>query len=236
MKKTLSILSLLAMLIFTVSAQNADIAVGNGSHYEVTINTSRGAIVVKLYNETPLHRDNFVKLAKSDFYIGVLFHRVIKDFMIQAGDPNSRESSEVRTYGDGDPGYTIPAEILPQFFHKKGALAAARTGDEINPERRSSGSQFYIVTGKVLTDSTMKATKENATLRGSWEMTPEREQVYRTVGGTPFLDGSYTVFGEVLRGQNIVDAINKVPTYRNDRPQKDIYIKGVTVKIVKDRK
>lgn len=232
MKKIRSLIALLSVVITVANAQTLP----QGSHYEAKIETSEGNVVVKLFNETPIHRDNFVKLANSGFYSGILFHRVIKDFMIQAGDPSTKEGSQVRTYGDNDSGYKLDAEILPQFFHKKGMLAAAREGDDVNPEKKSSGSQFYIVVGKVLADSTMEEIKEKIKFRRSWDMTPEREQVYRTIGGTPHLDGNYTIFGEVLSGQKVVDKISITPTYKNDRPKKDVYIKHITTKIVPDKR
>lgn len=241
MKNRSIILTLIAIFtcITFASAQTASKGLPvlkAGRHYEVDITTSAGVVKVKLHNETPIHRDNFVKLAKSNFYKGIIFHRVIKDFMNQAGDPSSREGSEVRTYGNNDSGELLPAEINPKFFHKKGSLAAARMGDDVNPERKSSGSQFYIVIGKVYNDSTMQEFTKKMDERGSVPMTAESEAAYRKVGGTPHLDGLYTVFGEVIAGQKVMDKINAVPTYRNDRPKNDVYIKKTTVSIVKDKK
>ncbi|CDN30282.1 Peptidyl-prolyl cis-trans isomerase [Mucinivorans hirudinis] len=229
---------LLVQLSFAqlIRKQNNNDTISDGKHYEATFYTSEGVFRVKLHNETPIHRDNFVKLARSDFYKGIIFHRVIKDFMIQAGDPSSREGSEVRTYGNNDSGYKLPAEIVPEFFHKKGVLAAAREGDDGNPERKSSGSQFYVVVGNVFSDSTMNEMQGKMKQRGAREMTPEVEAVYRKAGGTPQLDGLYTIFGEVISGQNVVDKINAIPTYKNDRPKKDAYIKSIIVEVVKDSK
>ena len=244
---------------------------------KLKIETSAGDIVVKLYNETPRHRDNFIKLAQDGTYEGTLFHRVIKDFMIQAGDPESKEAPQGKMLGAGDVGYTIPAEfVYPKYFHKKGALSAARQGDNVNPEKASSGCQFYIVTGKVYSDSTLldmerqmnqlrlnnafqalvqKNMKTIYKLRKDgnqdglldlqdsliaqaeaqvdkeepFRFTPEQVQAYTTVGGTPHLDGEYTVFGEVLEGMDVVDKIQRVKTDRNDRPEKDVIIQKVTV-------
>ncbi|MEI3466429.1 MAG: peptidylprolyl isomerase [Bacteroides fragilis] len=240
------------------------------------IETSMGDIKVKLYNETPKHRDNFIKLAKDGTYNGTLFHRVIKDFMVQAGDPESKNAPKGKMLGSGDVGYTVPAEfVYPKYFHKKGALSAARQGDEVNPEE-SSGCQFYIVTGKVFNDSTLlnmeqqknqnkvteafnalaqkhmkeiyKMRKANdqdglyalqdtlfiqaeaeAAKQPDFHFTPEQIKAYTTVGGTPHLDGEYTVFGEVVEGMDIVDKIQQVKTDRSDRPEEDVKIINVSV-------
>lgn len=233
--KKLSTLITIFILTITLSIAQKN-TIENGAHYEATISTSEGSFTVKLHNETPIHRDNFVKLANSNFYKGIIFHRVIKGFMSQAGDPSSREASQVKTYGEHDAGYKLPAEIVPQYFHKKGVLAAARESNNVNPNRESSSSQFYVVTGSILTDSTKSTIEAKTKERGSLAMTPEREKVYRTVGGAPHLDGSNTIFGEVVRGQKVVDKINAAPTYRNDRPKEDIYIKKITLKTVKDKR
>lgn len=241
------------------------------------IETTLGDIKVKLYNETPKHRDNFIKLAKDGVYDGTLFHRVIKDFMVQAGDPESKNAPKGKMLGSGDVGYTVPAEfVYPTYFHKKGALSAARQGDNVNPNKESSGCQFYIVTGKVFNDSTLlnmeqqknqnkvsaifnnlaqkhmkeiykmrKANDEDglydlqdkllaeaeaeAAKQPDFHFTPEQVQAYTTVGGTPHLDGEYTVFGEVVEGMDIVDKIQGVKTDRNDRPEDDVKIINVSV-------
>lgn len=241
------------------------------------IETTLGDIKVKLYNETPQHRDNFIKLAEDGVYEGTLFHRVIKDFMIQAGDPDSKNAPKGKMLGTGDVGYTVPAEfVYPKYFHKKGALSAARQGDNVNPEKESSGCQFYIVTGKAYNDSTLlgmerkmneakvntifnalaqkqmkeiykmrKANdedglyelqekifaqaEEEAAKQPEFHFTPEQVEAYTTVGGTPHLDGEYTVFGEVLEGIEIVDKIQQVKTDRNDRPEEDVKILKVKV-------
>lgn len=245
---------------------------------QVLMKTSLGDIKLKLYNETPQHRDNFVKLVEEGQYNGLLFHRVIKDFMIQGGDVTSKNAPMNKQLGAGDLGYTVPAEfVYPRYFHKKGALSAARTGDEVNPERASSASQFYIVTGKVYSDAEldqMEKQKESRlkqaifnrlqtenkakimelyrsgdknelavlrdTLIGKTELefekrkeearlTPEQREAYKTIGGTPFLDNEYTVYGEVTDGLDVVDVIQEVKTNSQDRPLKDVVIESVEI-------
>ncbi len=192
----------------------------------VELQTSMGNIKVKLYKDTPLHRDNFIKLVSGGFYDGVLFHRVIKDFMIQTGDPESINASADMSLGAGGPGYNIEAEILPNHFHKKGALSAARKGDNVNPKKESSGSQFYIVQGQVFDDATLNSIEE----RNGIKFTKEQRNIYKTLGGTPHLDGDYTVFGEVVEGLEVVDAIAGVVTGAGDRPVSDVkIIKAVIV-------
>lgn len=196
---------------------------------KVLIETTKGNITVVLYDDTPLHRDNFVKLVESGFYEDLLFHRVIKNFMIQGGDPQSKNAAPNARLGNGDPGYTIPAEIVyPKHFHKKGALAAARTGDNVNPKRESSGSQFYIVQGQKYTD--MKLDQFEKALGKTF--TNKERDAYVTVGGTPHLDNQYTVFGEVVEGLGVVDKIAAVETAPGDRPVEDVKIIKMTV--VKD--
>ncbi|MFA5850922.1 MAG: peptidylprolyl isomerase [Bacteroidales bacterium] len=207
--------------------------------YVVNIQTTAGDIVVRLYNETPLHRDNFVKLCNTKNYDNVLFHRVIKEFMVQSGDPDSKAHEPGKLYGEGDLGYRLPAEILPELFHKKGVLAAAREGDKENPERKSSASQFYIVVGKKLTDQDLdkvelRISKSNKT--ENFKFTPERREFYKTYGGTPHLDLQYTIFGEVVTGQELADKISQVETDKNDRPVKDIWIISTKVSLLKERK
>lgn len=242
---------------------------------KVKIQTTLGDITVRLYDETPLHRNNFLKLAREGYYDGTLFHRVIKDFMIQGGDPDSKGAPAGKMLGTGGPDYTIEAEIRPQLFHKRGALAAARQGDEVNPERRSSGSQFYIVWGQTYSEGQlrqfarqmemqqmqqafnslvaahrdeimqMRRERNRAALQelqerlaaeaeaqvkaaGGQAMTDEQRQAYTTTGGTPHLDGQYTVFGEVTEGLDIVGQIQQAATGRGDRPLDDIEMR-VTV-------
>lgn len=186
----------------------------------VLISTEFGDIKVKLYNETPYHRDNFMKLAQEGFFNDLLFHRVINGFMIQGGDPNSRNAQPGQQLGSGGPGYTLPAEINPDLFHKKGVLSAARTGDQGNPQRRSSGSQFYLVQGKVYTEAELEQMSRNG-----FVFSEAQKQAYTTIGGTPFLDAQYTVFGEVVEGLDIVDKIAAVPTQPGDRPVQDVKMK-----------
>ena len=243
----------------------------------VRIKTSMGDIVVRLYDETPKHRDNFVKLAKESYFDGTLFHRVIRDFMIQGGDPDSKGAPAGKNLGTGGPDYTIPAEfVFPKLYHKRGALSAARTGDEVNPNRESSGSQFYIVWGKTykpaelkqmerqlamqqeqavfnqlvadnkakimelrrnrdraglqeLQDDLIASTKAICSEKGLPKFTDEQVESYTTVGGTPFLDNQYTVFGEVEEGLEIVGKIQEVETGRNDRPKDDVVMLSVEV-------
>ena len=184
----------------------------------VNISTEFGDIVAMLYNETPEHRDNFLKLAEEGFFDGTLFHRVINGFMIQGGDPNSRDAGPGQAVGSGGPGYTLPAEFVAEKFHKKGALAAARQGDQANPERRSSGSQFYIVQGRTYRNEELDALEQQ-----SGKIIPAaRREAYMTIGGTPHLDDAYTVFGEVVSGLEVVDMIAAVQTGAADRPVEDI--------------
>ena len=185
----------------------------------VKITTDSGVIVVRLYDKTPLHRDNFIKLVKEHFFDSLLFHRVIQGFMIQGGDPESKHAQPGQMLGSGDVGYTIPAEFDSNYYHKKGALAAARTN---NPAKASSGCQFYIVQGKTYTDADLSNIETQAGIKFS----PEKKQVYKTVGGVPFLDMNYTVFGEVESGLEVIDKIASVPTNGTpyDRPLGDVHI------------
>lgn len=239
---------------------------------KIKISTSSGDIVARLYDETPLHRDNILKLAREGFYDGTLFHRVIKEFMIQGGDPESKGAPAGKQLGSGDAGYTVPAEFNPSLFHKRGALSAARLGDNVNPEKRSSGCQFYIVWGKKYSESQIgqleKQTRMQAEQdvfnslarqrreqimdlhrnrdqaglaalqeellaetsaimaeKGLGKLSDEQKRIYTTIGGTPFLDGQYTVFGEVEEGLDVVEAIQNADTDGNDRPKTDISMK-----------
>lgn len=192
----------------------------------VEISTDYGKIQVKLYDNTPLHRDNFIKLVTEGYYNGTLFHRVIKSFMIQGGDPESKNAEPSKMLGNGGPDYTIPAEFKKENFHKKGALAAARLGDNVNPQKASSGSQFYIVQGKKYADLELDQIEQ----RMGTKFTTEQREAYKTVGGTPHLDGNYTVFGEVTSGLDVIDAIAAVQTGQSDRPVKDV---KMTIKIIK---
>lgn len=246
---------------------------------KVRIKTTEGDILVRLYDETPKHRDNFLKLAGEGYFDGTLFHRVIKDFMIQGGDPDSKGAPKGKMLGTGGPDYTLPAEfVYPKLFHKRGALSAARLGDEVNPERESSGSQFYIVWGKTyksaelkqmerqlemqqeqtvfnklakenrdkimelrrnrdcaglqeLQDELIAETKAICLEKGKPTFTDEQREAYTTVGGTPFLDNQYTVFGEVEEGLDVVEKIQNCETMRGDRPAEDV---SMTVEVVEE--
>ena len=243
---------------------------------QVLMHTSMGDIQLKLYNETPKHRDNFIQLVKDGTYNGLLFHRVIKDFMIQGGDVTSKDAPMNKSLGAGDLGYTVPAEFnYPKYFHKKGALCAARTGDEVNPERASSASQFYIVTGKKYLEAELNQIEKQLenrlkqsifarlqaenkpkimeyyrsgnkeelailrdTLIGKTELEAEKRkdetklpkelrEIYKTEGGFPFLDNQYTVYGEVVKGIEVVEAIQNVKTNKQDRPTENVVITSV---------
>ena len=241
---------------------------------KVKIQTMLGDIVVRLYDETPIHRDNFVKLVKEGYYDGTLFHRVIKDFMIQGGDPDSKGAPAGKMLGVGGPDYTLEAEIKNGLFHKRGALAAARQGDEVNPERRSSGSQFYIVWGQVYNEGQLRQFSKQLKMQRTQEifnqlalehrdeimqmrrdrnraglqelqdklaseaeekaaelggLTEEQLKIYSTVGGTPHLDGQYTVFGEVEEGLDVVEMIQGTATGRGDRPVDDIEMRMTVI-------
>lgn len=187
----------------------------------VVIETSLGSMIAKLYDQTPLHRDNFFKHAEQGYYNDLLFHRVISGFMIQGGDPNSRNASPSTMLGGGGPGYTIPAEFNLQCIHKKGALAAARTGDQVNPKKESSGSQFYIVQGNLQSDQNLMQIED----RKGIKYTAEQKAAYQNAGGTPFLDMEYTVFGEVIEGLDVIDKIAAVKTERGDRPTENVWMR-----------
>lgn len=191
--------------------------------YRAVITTSYGNIELFLYDNTPRHRDNFVKLAKAHFYDGTLFHRVIPEFMIQGGDPDSKNAAPGAPLGEGDVGYRIPAEIRDENIHKRGVLAAARDN---NPDKSSSGCQFYITVGKKFTDESL----DKMAQRTKKKYTPEQRELYKTAGGTPHLDGSYTVYGEVTKGMDIVDKIVNQPRNGMDRPNEDQKILKVRVK------
>lgn len=193
-------------------------------HKYVRISTDLGVCIVMLYNETPLHSANFLKLSKAHFYDGTLFHRVIRNFMIQGGDPDSRHPTPGVPLGEGDVGYTIPAEFRDSLFHKKGALAAARDN---NPEKASSGCQFYIVQGKTFTEEQLALLEEK---RLKFKLPEYQREVYKTIGGAPHLDHNYTVFGEVVKGIELVDKIAALLTDPNDRPNHDVKMKITILK------
>ena len=195
--------------------------------YMVRMFTTAGVVDMKLYDETPAHRDNFVRLVKNHQYDSLLFHRVIKDFMIQGGDPASKNAVPGELLGEGDLGYTVEAEFMPDLhYHRRGALAAAREGDDVNPSKASSACQFYIVWGKVYTKEQLESYMEWYKQRTGKELnvTPEQFEVYTTVGGTPHLDGGYTVFGEVVKGLEVIETIQNVKCDGNDRPLRDVRI------------
>ena len=206
------------------SEQMVEIEKPSGSLVE--IQTSFGNMLVKLYDETPLHRDNFLKLSEEGFFNDLLFHRVIEGFMIQGGDPNSRDAAPGARLGSGGPGYQVPAEFDPALVHKKGALSAARTGDAVNPEKKSSGSQFYIVQGQPMDEDQLKMFER----RKGLEYTEEQRATYVGHGGTPFLDMDYTVFGEVIEGLDVIDRIAAVQKDAADRPTEDVKMKVVVIK------
>ena len=199
-----------------------------GQSKQVLLETTEGNIRIELSDLTPVHRDNFVRLVNEHFYDSLLFHRVIKDFMIQTGDPNSRHAEPGESLGEGDVGYTLEPEFrVPQLYHRRGMVAMAREGDDVNPERRSSGSHFYIVWGKTFSSEALKDVQQrlDTTLTvNPVKMTAEMILAYRRIGGTPHLDGLYTVFGEVIEGLDVVERIMKVFTDDYDRPVDDVRI------------
>lgn len=186
----------------------------------VEMETNYGKVRFLLYEETPMHKENFIKLVESEFYNGLLFHRVIKKFMIQGGDPKSREAKPGQILGEGSLDYTIPPEFNPELFHKRGALCAARLGDDVNPKKESSSCQFYIVQGRVFSNEELDRMEAN----GVGKFSPEQRKVYTTIGGAPHLDGNYTVFGEVIEGMDVVDKICMARCDKHDRPERDVVI------------
>lgn len=217
----------LVILFFIVSCTATKKNVSNPPKQTmVKIETEFGDIVLKLYNQTPVHRDNFIKLVKQHFYDSLLFHRVISGFMIQGGDPDSKHAKPGAQLGDGGLKYTLAPEFDTSLFHKKGALAAAREGDDMNPKKRSSSTQFYIVQGKTFNDEQMNKMEEHFNIK----IPENHRQVYRTVGGAPFLDMNYTVFGEVESGFDVIDKIANAPKDANDRPLQNIRMKITLLK------
>jgi peptidyl-prolyl cis-trans isomerase B (cyclophilin B) len=215
------LLPYIAVLFVFVSCASTSKGPYTKAPARIMIVTDSGTMVLKLYNETPLHRDNFVKLTKKHFFDGLLFHRVIKNFMIQGGDPDSRNAAPGVLLGEGGLKYTVPAEFDSTLFHKRGALAMAREGDDENPTKASSSTQFYIVQGKKYTDAEMDKVEEKMKIR----IPENHRQVYRTVGGTPFLDMNYTVFGQLESGFDVVEKIANAPRDKNNRPLHDIQMK-----------
>ncbi len=200
----------------------------------VKISTSYGDIVVKLHNETPKHKENFLKLVDEHYFDSLLFHRVMEGFMIQGGDPNSRNAKPGQMLGNGGPDYRIDMEVTDSLFHRKGALAAAREPDNVNPEKQSSASQFYLVQGEVIDDDAMFEKWEQ--LRTKRPFTESQKQVYKTTGGTPFLDNQYTVFGQVVDGMEVIDKIAAVKVDRRNRPKEDVRMFITRLKKYKPRK
>lgn len=265
--------SLLALSSMAITAAAAETTSSSEQKTYVTVSTNQGDFTLWLYDDTPLHRDNFIRLCNDSTYNGVLFHRVIKDFLIQGGDPQSKERKPEKQYGDGDGGYVVYSEIKPEHFCKRGALIDAKLGDYVNPTRMSAGTQFCVVEGKKFTDEELDAVEKrmntshrnylyhlaryelmledpslteiengdllNAkarTLSEKWiaeqgpvKISPEHRQAYKTVGGTPHLDGTVTVFGELVEGQNIVNKITLMKTDKNDRPLDDVIILSTKV-------
>lgn len=213
--------------IFYIIAALLLLSCSSSKDIKVRMYTTAGVIDLALYDDTPKHKENFLKLVKEQRYDSLLFHRVIKDFMIQGGDPDSKNALAGALLGEGDLGYTVDAELMPQVhFHRRGVLAAAREGDDVNPTKASSASQFYIVWGKVYTKEQLENYKEFYARRTGRELviSPEQEAVYTTVGGTPHLDGEYTVFGEVVSGLDVVEKIQSAACDGNDRPLEDVRI------------
>ena len=225
-----------SLIVFSASAQKKDSTIKKKDRKrDVLMQTTMGDIVIRLSDSTPLHRDNFLKLVKVGYYDSILFHRVIKDFMIQGGDPDSKRAAAGKPLGNGGPGYTVPAEFRKTLFHKKGVIAAARSGDNMNPTKASSGSQFYIVQGKVFTDAGLDSV-ETFRLNGR-KIPAEQRQAYKTIGGTPHLDQGYTVYGEVVKGLNVIDKIAAVQTSKaqdRDRPLQDVRI--IKAKLIKRKR
>ncbi|MCX6214116.1 peptidylprolyl isomerase [Spirosoma sp.] len=224
MPKFLLLLFLIPSLVIGQNRKKKD--------YLVSLNTQYGTMRLVLYDQTPKHKENFIKLVDQKFYDSLLFHRVIPMFMIQGGDPNSRNAQADQPLGNGSNGYKIPAEFVPTLFHKKGALAAARDG---NPEKASSGCQFYIVQGRVWDDAGLQTQLKRVEAMKGHVPTDEQKQVYKTLGGAPHLDGNYTVFGEVIDGLAIVDSVAKQPRNEMDRPEKDVRM-SMTGQWVKKKK
>lgn len=198
----------------------------------VVMTTTYGQMTIQLYDDTPIHKENFLKLVNESFYDSLLFHRVISGFMIQGGDPDSRDAKPKAMLGRGGPGYTLPAEILPNHIHKKGVLSAARQGDAVNPNKESSGSQFYIVQGRPVNPDNLSKIESGRKKKESNFMGYSEDQInsYTTIGGTPHLDGGYTVFGEVIDGLNVIDSIASMPINGSNRPRKDVFM---TMEVVK---
>jgi peptidyl-prolyl cis-trans isomerase B (cyclophilin B) len=233
MKKIVLAITGLFLSIAPLIAQTDSTVKKKDRKRDVLLQTSMGDIQIRLSDSTPLHRDNFLKLVKMHYYDGLLFHRVIKDFMVQAGDPESRTARPDQQLGNGGPAYTIPAEFRSTLFHKKGVIAAARLGDQANPQKASSGSQFYLAQGKKFTDAELDE-MERTRLDGR-KIPENQREVYKAIGGIPHLDQGYTVFGEIVSGLEVVDKIAAVSTNRRtNRPMEDVKI--ITAKLIKRKK
>lgn len=218
MKKISILFSLFSLICTSLLAQNdTKPTVSDSVEHQVLISTDLGDMIVKLYNCTPGHRDNFLKLVNQGFYDSLLFHRIIRSFMIQGGDPESKNAQPGMMLGNGDVGYTIPAEFVDTLFHKKGALCAARTD---NPTKASSGCQFYIVQGQVFSNEQAQMLE----LQRGIKLSPQQKEIYTTIGGSPWLDKEYTVYGEVISGLDVIDKIATVQTGPNDRPAVDVHM------------
>lgn len=227
------LLLLTVFLYFNASAQqDVKLKRKDRKKRDIELVTTAGTIVLRLADSTPMHRDNFLRLVKSGYFDSMLFHRVIKTFMIQSGDTTSKHAQPGQALGTGGPGYTIPAEFRYSLYHKKGALAAARQGDNVNPQKASSGSQFYIVQGRTFTDRELDSIQV-VRLNGT-KLPPDHREYYKTIGGTPQLDGNYTVFGWVVKGLDVVDKIAITKTGDRDRPVQDVRI--ISARLIKRNK
>lgn len=214
------------LLLSTLSMTSTQEAFSQSAAHTLLIETSKGNMKCILYEQTPMHSDNFIKLVNNGTYNGVLFHRVIKDFMIQSGDPDSKNAEKGTLLGTGGVCYRVPAEFNPDLYHKNGAIAAARQGDQTNPNRESNGSQFYIVQGEIFSDEQLDQMENSG---AHIKFTAEQRMIYKAVGGTPHLDYGYTVFGEVIEGFDVISAISAEPTDERDRPLEDVKIIKITV-------
>lgn len=222
--KNLFYLAFFAFFVSCSTLKNSKSSVKETNY--IKIETDSGTMVARLYNQTPLHKKNFIKLVRKHYYDGLLFHRIVKDFIIQGGDPESKNAKPGQKIGNGGLKYTIPAEFNPSLFHEKGALAMARESDDVNPKKASSSTQFYIVEGKTFTDDEMNRMEEQFKIK----IPEDHREVYRTVGGAPFLDMNYTVFGEVISGLDVIDKIAYMAKDKNDRPLHDIKMKITLLK------
>ena len=234
MRKIFILISFIT-LAMSVAAQKDSTIKKKDRKRDVLLETSMGDIIIRLSDSTPLHRDNFLKLVKVGFYDSLLFHRVMKGFMIQGGDPNSKNAPAGQQLGNGGPSYTVPAEIRTTLFHKKGVIAAARMEDNVNPQKASNGSQFYLAQGKVFTDEELDAMETNRL--GGRKIPVEHREVYKTIGGIPHLDQNYTVYGEVINGLDVVDKIAGVQTSTGldrNRPLTNVMI--IKAKLIKRKK